>query len=556
MSQNSPPLDTPKALEAGLAQPSPSNAKDTRLSSNSQHTDHETLHTAKEEEDTTPIDDNEKQDPSTALQLTPTQLRRPQSLPKEALFLFVLCSTQLMTQAGLAISIVPAHIIGASFDVTSPGELSWFAAGYSLTVGTFILIAGRFGDVFGHKRFVVAGYIWFAVWCLVAGCAVYSNKILFIFARVMQGIGPAFMLPNAVAIIGRSYPHGRRQEMVFSLFGATAPGGFVLGAVFSSLLSQFQWWPWAYWVMCIALLLFAGLAVVAIPSSEKAEPVPGDEKSASSIWSRLDILGAIVGVAAFVLFNFAWNQGSAVGWTHPYVYSMLIVGSLLIGAFFWIELKVDHPLVPIHLLPVDSAFALACIGAGWSSFGIYILYLINFLEVIDGNSPLLASAKFSVASISGFVAAVTTGYILSRIRPSLVMVIALLAFTTGGVIIATTPKGQIYWAQTFVALIVLPWGMDMSFPAGTILLSRALPREHQGVAASLVNTVVNYSISIGLGIAGTVEFNVMKSGSHMGDTLYGFRTAWYTALGLSGIGLCIALSFFFFELNRSRRERK
>ncbi|KAJ6178646.1 low affinity NH4+ transporter [Penicillium mononematosum] len=66
--------------------------------------------------------------------------------------------------------------------------------------------------------------------------------------------------------------------------------------------------------------------------------------------------------------------------------------------------------------------------------------------------------------------------------------------------------------QTFVGIIALPWDMNSSFPAATIILSRAMPRQHQGLAASLVTTFVNYSISIGLGFAGTVESQVNGQG--------------------------------------------
>jgi hypothetical protein len=67
--------------------------------------------------------------------------------------------------------------------------------------------------------------------------------------------------------------------------------------------------------------------------------------------------------------------------------------------------------------------------------------------------------------------------------------------------------------------------MDMSFPAATVILSNAMPKEHQGLAASLVNTMVNYSISIGLGIAGTVEANVITHNGTEADTVYVIRCA-------------------------------
>lgn len=78
-------------------------------------------------------------------------------------------------------------------------------------------------------------------------------------------MGPAFLLPNAIAILGRTYKPGKRKNMVFSLFGASAPGGFVLGAVFSSMLGQLAWWPWAYWIMGIACFLLAVAGYFVIP---------------------------------------------------------------------------------------------------------------------------------------------------------------------------------------------------------------------------------------------------------------------------------------------------
>ena len=177
------------------------------------------------------------------------------SLVHEIAFVAIICSAQLLTQAGFAQAIVPLQIIGESFGALSPGQLSWFAAAYSLTVGTFILIAGRLGDIFGHKLLFISGFIWYALWSVVAGVTVYSRSYIFLdVCRALQGIGPALLLPNALAILGRTYPSGRRKNMTFSLFGASAPNGFLVGAVFSALLSQRVWWPWVSTSLSLALL--------------------------------------------------------------------------------------------------------------------------------------------------------------------------------------------------------------------------------------------------------------------------------------------------------------
>lgn len=86
--------------------------------------------------------------------------------------------------------------------------------------------------------------------------------------------------------------------------------------------------------------------------------------------------------------------------------------------------------------------------------------------------------------------------------------------------------------------------MDMSFPAGTVILSNHMPREHQGLAASLINTMVNYSISIALGIAGTVEVQVNNGGKTQADVVHGIRCAWYTGVALAGCGVILGAMFF------------
>ncbi|SCW02139.1 LAFE_0E15038g1_1 [Lachancea fermentati] len=471
---------------------------------------------------------------------------QPQSLPHEIAFVAVTCSAQLMALAGLAQSIAPLRIIGESFGTNNPGQLSWFAAAYSLTVGTFILIAGRLGDLFGHKKFFVLGFLWYGLWSLLAGFSVYSNQIFFDICRAFQGIGPAFLLPNAVAILGRTYEPGKRKQMVFSLFGAAAPGGYVLGAVFSSLFAQLVWWPWAFWVMSIFCTLLAVAGYFIIPET----PLPKRDESIS-IWQLTDFAGSLTGVIGLVLCNFAWNEGPVVGWPKPYTYSLLIVGVFFLVAFALIESRAQFPLVPFSALPKDASFILGCVAAGWSSFGIWIFYLWQFLEETRGKSPLSTSAQFVPVTVSGFCAAITTGYILSHISASVVMLFSMTAFTVGGILIATAPSHQTYWAQTFISIIVMPWGMDMSFPAATILLSNAMPQEHQGLAASLVNTVVNYSISIGLGFAGTIESRVNGGGTNL---LKGYRGAWYMGIGLSGMGIAIAILYVMSIHQKSTRK--
>jgi hypothetical protein len=140
-----------------------------------------------------------------------------------------------------------------------------------------------------------------------------------------------------------------------------------MGALFASLFAL-AWWPWAFWSFAITLAIAAIVAVYAIP-----DPPPKLEVAQKSLRQKLvalDLPGAVTGITALVLFNFAWNQAPIVGWDRAYVYVMLILGIISAAGFFYIELRVSNePLIPFQALSVDVSFVLGCIACGWASFG-------------------------------------------------------------------------------------------------------------------------------------------------------------------------------------------
>ncbi|KAI0915116.1 major facilitator superfamily-domain-containing protein [Ustulina deusta] len=482
------------------------------------------------------------------------------SLPlwREIPFIIVICLAMFTTQVGLGQVLLLLPTIGRAFDISNPGDLSWLVAGYSLTVGTFILVSGRLGDIYGYKRMLVIGYTWYALWSLVCGLSVYNKQngyVMFVFARVLSGIGPAMTVPNGLAIFGSAYPDGMRKDMAFALFGACAPSGAVVGGTLAAVF-DLTWWPWTFFSFAIVLALLAVLCIFVIPSMGSVRTPP---KTWREVTQTLDLLGGATGITSLVLINFAWNQAGVVGWTQQrdYVYISLLLGVILLPCFFVIELKVaKEPLIPFSALTSDVYFVLACIACGWGSFGIWLFYLLQIYSDLRHGSPLLIAAWLSPVAVSGFSASVATGIILSKVRSSLVMVLSMSFFTVGVILVATVPVNQVYWIQTFICSLIIPWGMDMSFPAGTIIMSNSISKEHQGMAASLINTVVNYSISLGLGVAATVEVNVNKGGKTEHERLLGYRGALYLAIGLAGSGLLVSIAFALKQAIKDPREKR
>lgn len=490
-----------------------------------------------------------------------------------------LCLAMLLTQAALGQSVLTIRSIARTFDVEhSDGQQSWFAAAFSLTVGTFVLPAGRIGDIVGHKPNVILGYAILSLWSLLAGLSHYTKSYVFFdICRAMQGLGCAVLLPNSLAIMGRIFAPGTYAKYLsFSFFAATAPNGFLISAVFTTLMDMndsMGWW-WGFYVMTITAALLAVVCAFVLPNEDEMRAVsaswklnskgegsgPGSSEPSASLedaahakaplWQRLDLFGTVTGVVGLILFNFAFNQALVAGWSAVYVYVLLIVGVIFIAVFIYGESKALYPLLPTKVFNLSGSFILVSLAFGWASFGIWIFYLNLMQQIIRGYSPLFTLLTMVPAGVAGVIAAFSSAQILGRTSPAFLMLLSLLAFCLGSCLAGTAPVDV--EVLPYISSCIMPFGMDMSFPAASIILSDLLPPHQQGTASSIVNTVVNYSIALGLGFAGVVETHVNDGGTNL---LKGYRGAYYMGIGFAGGGVVLALVNWLLHLRASKQSQ-
>lgn len=159
---------------------------------------------------------------------------------------------------------------------------------------------------------------------------------------------------------------------------------------------------------------------------------------------------------------------------------------------------------------------------------------------------MLVAAQFVPTTITGALAALVVALFLIKAGPGYIMIAAMFAFMLGNLFFSIAPVNQTYWGLSFVAIAITPFGMDMSFPAANVIISDFVPASKQGNAASLVNTILNFSISVGLGIAGTVEGQLNNGGTTQNDLLKGYRAAWRLGIGLATLGIFMAFLLAYF----------
>ena len=456
----------------------------------------------------------------------------------EYLFIASACIGQLLTLAASCCSLT--HMNQLQEDFNAPDTMKpWFMASFGLAIGTVILISGRLGDVYGIKNILLGGYVWTILWSLLSGISYYDRQdgaAMYICCRAFQGAGMAFVLPNILGAAGRVFtPQTLRKKLVFGFIGLSAPLGGWLGVFMSGVIAvRTDRWDWNYYAFAMFALVGCAITYISFPEIHVIRQDDGSRQ-------HVDWMGGFLGITSLTLFNFSWNQAPVVGWQSAYIIVLLIIGFVMFFGFVYWELKVaKNPLIPPAILENPKLVAtLSTIFLGWGAFGINLYHTYTMYQDFRHYSPFAAGAGLSPAPPMGLLAAISCSLLIGPRTVELILVGSMLAFTGASIILCTTTVHESYFRNTCGAWILGPFGMDWSFPAGSILLSEELPPHLQGMAGSLVSIMMNYGISIMLGVAGTIEVELLKQRPE--DTYRAWRGAEYYAVGISGLATVIAL---------------
>ncbi|WVQ84142.1 hypothetical protein IAT38_006289 [Cryptococcus sp. DSM 104549] len=449
-------------------------------------------------------------------------------------FISTACATQLIVQGQLGTVMIPLHYVGRHMGTEDNGELSWMTASYGLTVGMFLVMAGRLGDLYGPKL----------VWMMGCGIMIATNigsgfcksAIPFDITRALAGVGSAFALPNALAILGRTYPPGRTRNFVFSILGALAPAGWCIGGAVAAVFAQLVSVGWIWWFVALFTFAFVIVGIFVLPP-DTPHPNPSSRS--------FDSIGAILLATSLGLFNFVFNQAALVGWETPYIYILLIVSLFAFVAFYFWERHVGRKaLIPMEVLKRESLLVYLSLWLGWMSFGTFLLYTTLFIhDIREKHLPLVMAAQTVPFAAGGMTAALLVPFLIRHVRGHWIFLAAMLAFTIANILGATAPVDGIYWGNTFFSMLIGVFGPDLSFATGQLIVSNSVDHDFQGIAAGIVSMITNYSQSIGLGLTGTVERYIRGPGTSPSELLHGYRTAFWFATGLAGLATIVVGGF-------------
>ena len=242
---------------------------------------------------------------------------RPLEGNRRWLALLILCLGDLMIVLDTTVVNVALPSIQSDLGF-SETSLAWVVNAYLLTFGGFLLLGGRLGDLYGHRRLFLGGIALFTVASLACGMA--TTQELLIAARAVQGLGGAVVSAVALSLIISMFTEPAERAKAMGVFGFVAAGGGSIGVLAGGVLTDALSWHWVFLInLPIGIAVFV-LTVMLIPDGE-------GQRSGQ----RLDVAGAVTVTTAVILATYAIVNGNEAGWGSVQTLGLLAISVVLLG---------------------------------------------------------------------------------------------------------------------------------------------------------------------------------------------------------------------------------
>jgi EmrB/QacA subfamily drug resistance transporter len=455
------------------------------------------------------------------------------------LFLLVILTAQLMVVLDATIVNVALPHIQRALHFSASG-LSWTLNAYILAFGGLLLLGARAGDLLGRRRTFLAGIAVFSLGSLAGGFA--TSAWMLLAARTLQGAGAAFAAPSSLALLTATFAEGQARTRAIGLFTTVSAAGGAIGLVSGGLIVQ--WFSWR-WVMFVNVPI--GLAVWLIGRIVLAET--------SQRHGRFDLAGAITSTIGMTGIVLGLVEAGTEGWTGPLTLVSFIAGAALLATFVAVERRAEEPVLPLWLL-TDATRSAANLARGLVYAGMYgtFFFLSQFLQNVDGYSPLRAGVSFLPIPMSVFLSSQLTSRVLTiRIRPKTLMLSGITLATTS-LLLASRLGASSTYPQVALVLVLLGIGSGISLVSLTSASLAGVAPASAGAASGLTNVAQQIGAALGLAVLVTVYGSVThhaqmvraagaEASAHLATLVHGLDVVFVVgaAFAVTAIGLVVAL---------------
>jgi EmrB/QacA subfamily drug resistance transporter len=456
--------------------------------------------------------------------------------------LVVVCFGQLMIMLDSTIVNVALPSMQRDLGFSQSG-LTWVINAYLIAFGSFLLVAGRLGDLIGRKKVFLAGVFLFTIASVGTGFAPGSENL--IVGRFLQGLGASLSAGVIIAIIITEFQKPAERAQAMSLFTLVIAGGGSLGLLAGGFLTQWANWHWIFFINLPIGLVTLALGAWLIKDNEGIGLDHG-----------VDVLGAALVTAALMVGVYGIVTASDYGWTSTHTLLFAGAAAALLVLFVAVERRVSNPIMPMRVLAIrtltGATIARAFVFAGIStSFFIGVLYLQHirgFTAMETGLAFLPTTATLAVLSAG------VTAWLMSRVGPRNLLFAGMPVIIAALVLLAAADGHTPYFPILLLAYALLGAGGGMTFlPLLTISMSE-VPMADAGLASGFSNEVMQTGAALGLAAIGTVATDRTQVLMDAGSSLQAALTGGYElAFALAGLSVAAGLAIVVTALRPSAR---
>jgi len=440
---------------------------------------------------------------------------------KKWLALYMLCAGELMIVLDTTVVNVALPSIRESL-AFSEASLVWVVNAYMLTYGGFLLLGGRLGDYFGHRRLFLQGIAVFTAASLVCGIA--NSQWLLITARAIQGLGGAVVSAIALSLIIDLFTEEGERAKAMGIYGFVCAAGGSLGVLAGGVLTSALDWHWVFLVnIPIGAAVYLGCRALIQKLPGKAE-------------GRLDYAGAATITASSTL--------AVYGIVNNHL-PLVALAAVLLALFLLIESRVAAPLMPLRFWRVRSLAVANVVGALWAA-SMFAWFFISALHMQNslGYTPMQIGLAFLPSNL--IMAAFSLGLsakIVMRYGNRLPLAVGLGLAAVGLALFAAGPThGANFWLHILPCMILLGVGCGVALnPILLIAMSEVSPTE-SGLASGVVNTAFMMGGALGLAVLAA-----LAEGS-------GYRAAFILATLFAAVAAILSAALLRSDYPTERRE--
>jgi EmrB/QacA subfamily drug resistance transporter len=448
---------------------------------------------------------------------------------KRWLALLVLCFGDLMIVLDATIVNVALPSIRADLGF-SETSLAWVVNAYLITFGGFLLLGGRLGDLFGHRRLFLIGLTVFTLASLACGLA--GSQEFLVGARAVQGLGGAVVSVVALSLTMIMFTEPAERAKAMGIFGFVLSGGGTAGVLLGGVLTDLLSWKWIFLVNIPVGAAVVALCLVLLP----AERGPAEG-------GRLDVAGAVTVTASLMVAVYAIVNGNETGWTSGQTIGLLAVAAALLALFLGIETRARSPLVPLGLFRLRNVATANVVGVLMAG-GMFAVFFLSalYLQQVLGYTPLEVGLAYLPSTVIwGAVSLGLSDKLVMRfgIKPPLVTGLMLMA--VGILLFARAPVDGDFVVDVLPAMVLQGFGAGIAFnPILLAAMSDVEPSE-SGLASGIVNTSFMMGGALGLAVIASLAAsrtdNLLASGD---DSLVALTGGYHAAFLVGGVFTAVA----------------